>query len=321
MYPWVWFDDSDLVIVEMPDGDQNGHCVVLGSGGIERGLAVYRGDQGLAAFLAMMTGAVGPGEFDALNVTDAVAATLCDREELESADYNIIRSLGLRYRGRGRWPLFRAYEPGYFPGRLDADEATFLTTALRAMTFLTLAVQNGQIALDEKDDPQLFLIMSFRDGGWHSRWDFISVPQPPPVKDYPDVERLEQLARSGLTSDSTWELGVFYLPAPLSEGRNQRLYMPVYAALVHADSGYLVSELFTQPGPSDLDRQELLVKILESVPGLPEEVVVNTPRLAMMMESVTAPLGIKLVVGETPALWDAREELFNQLEGEPNEFC
>ena len=143
LYPWAYFNDTDLVAVEIPDSEERGYCVVLGSGGIERGLAVYRGDQGLVAFLAMMTGAVDPGSLDALNITNAVSATLCDREELDKKDRDTIRSLGLRYRGRGRWPLFQAYEPGYFPWRVNADEAVFLATALRGMSYLTVAATQG----------------------------------------------------------------------------------------------------------------------------------------------------------------------------------
>ena len=166
----------------------------------------------------------------------------------------------------------------------------------------------------------MFLTLYFKDGNWHARWDYISAPSPPSVADYPHVERLEQLARSEFTSDSTWELGEFYLPVPLFEGRDQRPHMPVYAMLVHAESGFLASELFMQAGSSDLDRQELLVKILESLPGLPAEIVVSTPRLAMTVESVTAHLGIKLFVSDTPALWDAREELLNRLEVDDPDF-
>ena len=315
--PWEWFDDSDLVTVEMLNGEDKGYCIVLGGGEIELGLAVYRGDQGLAAFLAMMTGAVDPGSVDALNMTDAVSATLADREDLDKEDRDVIRGLGLRYRGRGRWPLFRSYEPGYFPWRLEADDAAFLTTALKAITSLALTAQQGGISLDDEDDSDLFLTISFRNGRWHGRWDFVSAPQPPPVADYPDLDRLERLARSARRSQTTWELGIYYLPTPLWVDKKTRPHLPVCAMLVESESGFVVTDLFTQSGSSDTHRQELLVKILESMPGLPADIVVNNPRLGMMVDSVTGPLGINLSIDETPALWAAKDELLEQITGEP----
>ena len=38
------------------------------------------------------------------------------------------------------------------------------------------------------------------------------------------------------------------------------------------------------------------------------------------MRSVTAPLQVKIRVGETPALWEASEALLNTLSGDDPEF-
>ncbi len=54
--PWEWMDDTDLVAVEHPFGEYKGYCVVLGGGGIEYGLAVYNGDEGLAGYLEAVSG-------------------------------------------------------------------------------------------------------------------------------------------------------------------------------------------------------------------------------------------------------------------------
>ncbi len=319
LYPWMLFDDSDLVAVELPGGRERGYCVVLGSGGIERGLAVYRGDEGLGGFLALTTGLVAPDSLDALNTTDAVSATLADREELDKEDRDVIRSLGLRYRGRGRWPLFRSYKPGYFPWLLEADDAVLLATALRGMSFLTVSANQGEVSIDCDDDTNLFLTLFLKDDGWHARYDQIFAPLPTPAAAYQDVERLGRLAGTGLRSQTTCELGMYYLPVPLFEDKKARPHLPVYAILVDSESGSVLTDLFTQPGASDNDRQELLVKILESMPGLPVEIVVNTPRLEQMVESVTGPLGINVSIDETPALWSAKEDVFERISDGPPE--
>ena len=312
--PWQFFDDTHLVTVEHPSGEDKGYCVVLGSGGMEYGLAMYRGDEGLAGYLALMSGAMELGSLESLDATNALSAMLADREELSKTERDTIRSLGLRYRGRGRWPLFQAFRPGYLPWRLEDSEAVFLTWALRCMTDLTSLVENGELTFDREDNPDMFLTRSLHNGQWHNRWEHILFPMPPPAPNYPDLERLRQLADSKPRTDLVWELGIFFLHAPVREERGGRPHFPISAMLVEADSGFVIPELFMGPDPSDTDRQELLVKLLETLPGLPSEIVVGTPRMAQLTESVTAPLGIALSLDETPALWSVREELLGSLE-------
>ena len=312
--PWQFFDDTHLVTVEHPSGEDKGYCVVLGSGGMEYGLAMYRGDEGLAGYLALMSGAMELGSLESLDATNALSAMLADREELSKPERDTIRSLGLRYRGRGRWPLFQAFRPGYLPWRLEDSEAVFLTWALRCMTDLASLVEKGELTFDREDNPDMFLTRTLHNGQWHNRWEHILFPMPPPAPNYPDLERLRQLADSKPRTDLVWELGIFFLHAPVREERGGRPHFPISAMLVEADSGFVIPELFMGPDPSDTDRQELLVKLLETLPGLPSEIVVGTPRMAQLTESVTAPLGIALSLDETPALWSVREELLGSLE-------
>ncbi len=147
--PWQWFGDSDLLAVEHPSGEYKGYCVVMGSGGIEHGLAVYRGDEGLAGFLALLSGAVDVGAPETLDTTNALSAMLADRDMLPKSDRDIIRSLGLRYRGRGRWPLFQSYQPGYIPWGLDAEEVVFLTMALRNVTVVASLPSGIELSVDD----------------------------------------------------------------------------------------------------------------------------------------------------------------------------
>ena len=314
--PWEWFDDFDLITVEHPSVEHKGYCVVLGSGGIEYGLAVYRGDAGLVGYLGLMSGAIDSESEGMIDYTDSVSAILADRELLTKADRDTIRSLGLRYRGRGQWPLFQTAEPGYLPWRLEADEAVFLTIALRCMTDLTSLVKQGEVSLERVDGQDQFLTRTFDNGEWLNHWENVRLPVPPPIPDYADSERLRRLAETKSKSGSTWELSISYLHMPISEVRGERPYFPVFALLVEANSGFAFPEIASEPNPPDADRQELLVRILEALPAIPSEITVNGPRTAALVESVTSPLGIELSVDETPALWSVQETLLNTMDSD-----
>ena len=305
--PWQWFDDADLLAVEHPSGEYRGYCVVLGSGGIEYGLAVYKGDEGLAGYMALMSGAIDSDSPESLYSMNAVSAMLADREHLSQADRDTIRDLGLRYRGRGKWPLFTSVRPGYVPWRLDSDEAVLLTQALRSVRAAAVLVENGELTLQPGEAPRPVLAQDPHEGGWQYRWSLLRLPSPLPDPDYPDTERIMQLAKSKPRAASVWELGIFHLNSPVQESRGERPYFPVIALIVDPDSTLVIPQHSTGPNPSAADRQGMLVKLLEEAPELPSRIVVDTLGTAFMVESITAPLDIQLSVGDTPSIYAIQE--------------
>ncbi len=151
--PWEWVDDTYVPVIEDPAGQYRGYCVVLGGGGMQYGLAVFMGEEGLAAILALMTGSVDSESADSLYELNTVSAMLADREDLENQDRATIRELGLKYRGRGSWPLFRRTVPGYLPWFLEADEAVFLTMALRYVIDLVEKYQAVSVPVTRQASP------------------------------------------------------------------------------------------------------------------------------------------------------------------------
>ena len=317
--PWQWLDDNDLVIVEHPSGNETSFCAVMGSGEMEYGLAVYRGDEGLAGYLGIMTGAIGVGTPESMDSTNALSAMLVDREVLSKEERDTIRSLGLRYRGRGRWPLFQDMRPGYIPWQVDGEGAVALTWALRGVLDVASRVKNGELTLEQDGNPRLFLTQTWENGQWNDSRGPLMFPLPPPVPDYPDSDRLRQLAASKPASSTVWELSISYFHAPIGDEYDKRLHFPVMALLAETESEFLLQELHMSADPSDADRQEMLVKMLERLPGLPSEIVVSAPRAARQVESVTNPLGIQLSVDETPLVWGMTDELFGRLYGDESD--
>ena len=308
--PWRWLGDTDVVAVEDPSGEYKGYCAVMGSSEIEYGLSVHIGDEGLAGYLALMTGDVDPESLEAFYMMRALSAMLADREDLDTADRDVIRGLGLRYRGRGKWPLFRSIATGYMPWRLNSDEAEFLTIALRNVIDIASRTAGGEEVLYAESDPSLILTRVFRDGAWQDRWEAFMPPRPAePVPDYPDSERLQQLAQSRPRGPLVWELSIFYLQTPVQEERGERPYFPTMILVVDRGSSLILGTEALGAIPSTTQRQGALVRLLEKVSILPSEIVVDSASTADLIESVTRPLGVKLSVGETPVLDDVKHSL------------
>ena len=79
--------------------------------------------------------------------------------------------------------------------------------------------------------------------------------------------------------------------------------------VVHRESSFILGTNMLGEGPSALDQQEVLVDTLEIAPGLPSEIIVDSTSPAQLFASITAGLGIKLSVGPTPVLDEAKASL------------
>ena len=307
--PWQWLDDTDAVAIEHPSGDYTGYCAVMGSAGQEYGLAVFVGDEGLSGYMALMTDEVEPESKDALVRMNALSAMLADREDMDTRDRATIRRLGLRYRGRGKWPLFRATTPGFAPWYLDADEAAFLTTAIGNVMDVVSGVASGELALYSETDPSLILTRVFREGAWRDEWRPFKPPPPAAIPAYPDSERLHRLAQSQPMGQRVWEVSIFHIPMPTQNKPGTRPYYPTVVFAVDRTTGLILSTKILGAGPPVMERQGLLVELLETADVLPSEIVVDTATTARLVEPVTNLAGVRLSIGKTPALHEAKAEL------------
>ena len=151
--PWQWLEES-VVVLDHPIWHELAYCVALGSSGMEFGLSVYLGDEGLRHYLRVSQFEDDFCSPDVLDTVKAISAQLADRNQLSSYDLNVIKELGLRYRGRRRWPAFRSMRPGYVPWQLETGEASLLTIALRETMELAAKIEAGPVSFIRRTIPR-----------------------------------------------------------------------------------------------------------------------------------------------------------------------
>lgn len=118
---WNWMWDSDIFGVQNPENDEIGYCCIMGRMGEHFALAVYLGTEGLDGYLRIQSGEILPGDVDILHLQKCLMASFEDRDFLQKPDLQVIKELGLKFRGRNSWPLFRSYRPGYHPWYLTKE--------------------------------------------------------------------------------------------------------------------------------------------------------------------------------------------------------
>ena len=310
--PWQALDDLDVVAVEHPSGRYTGYCSVLGSAFGEYGLAVSIGDEGLSGHLDLVNDDVDPESPEGFDRMNALIAVRGDRESQNESEIAAMRRAGLRYRGRGTWPIFRSLRPGYLPWRLDEDEAVFLTSALGNMTDVASRVSSGDLVLYGGDDPNLMLARVFRDGVWIDQWKRYPEPVTPvPAPEYHDPERLRRISLSIPGGSAVWEIGVFHVRTPVQEERGSRPYFPTMALAVDLGRSLTVGVKLLGASPSYEERRDALVEMLENADALPSLMVTDSVENAMLALPILYELGVELTLESTPGIYDARSTFEN----------
>lgn len=307
--PWEWLANEDVLVVNDPLGQFKGYCVALGDGGVAYGLGVYLGDRGLMNYLTTMTSEHEPDGVEALARGLALTAVLGDREELGNGERKAMRDLGLRYRGRGRWPIFRSMVPGHWPWYLSGDEARFLTIALDNVRDVAERMGQGMLDLYAGRDPSEVLTRSLWGDVWWDEWEVLRPPALPVEEHRVDTDRLRSISGSASDGSAVWEVTASYIPTGVQDGSGTRPYLPTLVMVVERSSGLILTMRMLRRVPSVAEKQEPVLELLERVDRLPGAVVCDQEDTAALLEPITRALDIGLYVGPTPALDHIKDDL------------
>jgi len=313
---WEWMYDADLFGVQNPADGEIGYCCVMGNLGEHYALGVYLGTEGLASYLHIQSGAVEPPDMSVLYIQKCLMASYEDRELLEQPDRAVIKELGLKFRGRNAWPLFRSYRPGYHPWFLNSSEVHFLTIALE---------QAINVALRFKDDPQLlipphqgqYLVRVPEQGAdglqWSDHWLVpaqIKAEQMPAPQ--PDELRIQRIKQTIPARQGTWETDYFRAPTPIQEHKGERPYYPYMSLWVDRASGMILHTDITPAADYRAAFQQQFLNLIEQTRFMPKELYVKQPDAQALLTPITARLGIKLKTARAlPMLDEAHNSLFS----------
>ena len=152
---------------------------------------------------------------------------MCDREDLDRDDYALIRSLGLRYRGRGQWPRLRRLRPGRVPWYLEKEDKELLADALTAACALA---EGERLCL-----PGDRLAVAREDGVVWEPMDFSPAPPDYPAADIQDEMLLARLKRQQKRS-TAWDVTVQAFPYPTESEDGGAPVCPQMLLLVDEDA-------------------------------------------------------------------------------------
>jgi len=318
--PWNWVDNEGILAVENPDDGEVGYCSILGSGGEEFGLGMFMGEEGYGRYTKLVTGEAEPEDIEESIMARSISMLLVDRDVLQKEDREVIRSLGLRFRGRNAWPFFRSQRPGYVAWFLEKEEVLFLNTAIHQALIVVDEVRSGKLDLSAGDAENLVLTRCYRGGDWVEEWrrapPTSSQSRETHAENIDPVKQAELYLLRSRTSraSGTWELDIFILPIGIGPASTRR-YFPMCFLVVERKLGLIIDSKITEPWLTLSQKQDEVIQILRKANQLPLEIRVKSDKVRGIVEPITRILDIKCRVGSLPMMEQAKASLYEDFSG------
>jgi hypothetical protein len=312
--PWEWMTETDVFGVRSSETGELGFVSVMGMLGEHYAVSLYLGSEGIHGFLDLqeMGPFADPGD---LIQIPQIQASFENREELDKRDRQVIKELGLKFRGRKAWPMFRSYHPSLFPWFLEAGEVRFLSLALEQLADVAPRFRENPSLL-EPSDGESYLLRAPRQEGGRRLWEDASMGVPPldapPIVVEMAASKIENLGRLP-RGEVRLEVDFFMLPAPVQD-EGDRPYFPHMLLVVDAGSGMVLGiELLTPHSSPEAMWglvPETVADQLFALELVPRKVSVNSELLCELLEPLASEAGFDLELSSyLPVLEPAREDL------------
>lgn len=291
LQPWKWIHSNEMFIVEIPGTGEVAYCSVLGMNGQHFGLGVHLGNDGLAYKMA-----VRDGRDDIQTVIEYERSLLLAfqaRDELKTEDLRWIKKLGLRFRGRQEWPVFRSMSSGYYPWHFSRKEVR---------TFCEILKQAIHV-VEETEKNDAYLLEGY-DGRWRARllesgqWvngvmNAVIQPEEEEAVLISEIEmrRIQKYRQVKMRL----EFASYFEEEAIQERDGERPFFPNVVLGVEDEGAMIVYYQVFERVDYGKQLQAALVEMLNKLGFLPAEICVDSERIALKISALTTKLGIRLV--------------------------
>jgi hypothetical protein len=284
--PWNWLEEDDVFAVEDPNTKEINFVSVTGAIGEHFAITLYRREAGFRKFWDFRENYSQKSDLAIQKLLEIpmLQASFEDRELLDKEEREIIKKLGLAYRGKNAWPSFRSFEPGFLPWFLNASEAQLLTTALEQTLEVTPLVEvNPDILFPDDKDGYLLRkpVRKENDLQWHDSIWHESLEPPAPIEFLPDDIAFKKV-KSIPPKDISVEMDLFLSPQAVHE-RGERPYYPYILLIIDIKAGMIMNFEMIPPLPDLLSMWQKLPSIIAGmllkISAVPAQIYVASEEL------------------------------------------
>jgi hypothetical protein len=317
---WKWMADDDLFGVQNPATGEISYCCIMGMAEEVYGLSAYSGSSGLTGYLKVERGEVSPEDIETMFIQDSLTVFYEDRDAVQREDRETIKDLGLKFRGRHAWPVFREYKPGYHPWFFTRDQTLFFRMLLEQATDVALRFKQNKALLSPKSRDRYFVRVPSRTGGtmgWRDEW---VAPAPMESEELPlgsvDEIRIRRVKSKSMKQQGTLEIDCFLTPAPVQERSDERPFYPYAVAVIEQRSGMVADLQLANHSERRKTVQEAFLHHVETSKSVPKKVLVRKEEVFRFLEPLASGLDVSITMTEKLSHMDNfKDGLFHQIIG------
>lgn len=309
--PWDWMDEDDIFGFQMPETGELGFVSVMGSLGEHYAVAIYQGVRGLGGFWMMQE--LGPNLTpDVILQIPQLQASFEDREVITNEDREIMKKLGLKFRGRQAWTQFRSYHPGCMPWYLERAEAQMLICGLEQTLDVAPCFKEDPDLLFPTDSDDDYLVRVCENGTWKDSQMRVEDSYQQTLNLEMNFQALEKL-QAMMPGDAIVEVDISMLPDPVQDNRKERPFFPYMLLIAEHNSSFILASELLAPLPSpEAMWEQVPMKVVESLANklAPKEIQIQDEFLQVLLQPVGEALNIKIKkVARLTAVNRAKREL------------
>jgi uncharacterized protein YecA (UPF0149 family) len=303
--PWKWMRETDIFGVQNPLTGEVGYCCVMGELGEVLAMSVYLGTGGLQGYINIIEGLVEPDDPDSMFVQDCFMVSFEDRDGLEKEDMALIKKTGLKFSGKRAWPLFRRYEPGFFPSPVAGEDVKYLTAVLQQAKDVCLRLkEDKKLLINPEENVYLVRVPDSGRDSWVDAWMSPAPLQKIYTPARVDELRILKIQKIAKHSPVTWEVDFFFAPTPIEGGRP---YFPYAIMIADSGTGYIHDVYLSDTSTYTSVFPERFLSCFEKTTTIPATILVRKDETVSLLQPITLKLGIKLdKTSKLPAIDNAR---------------
>lgn len=147
--PWEYLSDCDFMLVDSEETKVPILVSVMGNAGECYGVSVHPSKQSIQTLMALFEEDRFVVDPLSTPIASQEALTLYfgDREEVSKEQYQVIKKLGFKFRGRGNWIYFKSFHVGEIPQDLNEKEVLFLIDVYKKLlTIIDLIIATPDVS-------------------------------------------------------------------------------------------------------------------------------------------------------------------------------
>lgn len=236
----------DLTTILLPEYEEPFFCSVMGKAGECTAIGIYEGVNAIHGFYYIADNQeISPTQM--IRYQNNLMCYFGNRDELSSKELQVIKDLGLKFRGKNEWIYFRSFETGYAPYILDAPQVVKLTLVLQQLYMALKALIEGKIKVNFESGNILY--RKYDDES--KLWLTFEPPNiiPPRIRTTPvltDELLLAKLNKLKATRNEI-ELDTLYLNAVINDKEFEKPILGNLLIIADCKSGMLIDQNMLSP--------------------------------------------------------------------------